>query len=596
MPTDTQTVEYRSLPITRHNIDEAKREIEVAFASEEPCEREFGYEVLDCTPDGADLRRLNSGGPLLRDHDRKIQIGVVVKAWVDSDRVSRARVRFSKRPEAEAEWQDIRDGIRTKLSVGYVIRKMRQEGKRDGIPVFRCQWTALEISTVSIPADDTVGVGRAHPTFERNFQMDTDSDLELENHNRRTRTQEAERRAEIHEIAAVLGPRHPNKRSDLDRLVEEALQSGISARAFQRKLCEELFPAPRPLRTGERVEMSARDADRYSFIRAIRCAAEQKFDGLEGEMHREAVRGMAEAPSGFIIPWGALTHRSMVTAERFMSAGGHTEGGALVETQLGSFIDILRNRMHVAALGATQIGGLVGNLQYPRQTGSATAQWVAEGQAPDESQMEMGDLNLVPHCVSGFTTLSKQLLMQSSQDIEGLVRRDLAAVIALAVDAAAIAGTGVLGQPCGILNTSGINSTVSFGGTAEWADIVQFETGVEVDNAEGARMGFLTTPTVKGKWRTILKDNVAGAGYLWGDDNRVGGYRAESTNQVPDNKVIFGDWAQLLIAMWATGVDLVVDPYTLAPERKVRVVASMHIDTALRHPQAFNVSSDSGAQ
>ena len=82
--------------------------------------------------------------------------------------------------------------------------------------------------------------------------------------------------------------------------------------------------------------------------------------------------------------------------------------------------------------------------------------------------------------------------------------------------------------------------------------------------------------------------------YLWQDD-QINGYAAWSTNQITDNKVIFGNFADLLIGSWQ-GVDLVVDPYTRAGTGEIVITITQPLDVAVRHPQSFTVSTDAGNQ
>ena len=101
--------------------------------------------------------------PLLVDHDPTDQVGVVDKASLGTDRVARANVRFGKSTRAEEVFQDVMDGIRSNVSVGYRINSMEldEEAEADGDVWRVMDWTPMEVSFVSIPADTSVGVGRA---------------------------------------------------------------------------------------------------------------------------------------------------------------------------------------------------------------------------------------------------------------------------------------------------------------------------------------------------------------------------------------------------------------------------------------------------
>ncbi len=146
-----------------------------------------------------------------------------------------------------------------------------------------------------------------------------------------------------------------------------------------------------------------------------------------------------------------------------------------------------------------------------------------------------------------------------------------------------------------MVNTPGINQTVTFGGPATWADVVEFETGIADDNADIGSMLFLLSVAAVGKWKTILKDSVAGAGYLLTDQWTANGYSAKRSKQVANNTAILGVWAQLLHGMWA-GREIIVNPYSLDQSGQVRITQNEMCDFLVRQPLAFNVSTDSAAQ
>lgn len=150
-----RTMEVRS-------FDAEKRTVELAFSSEAPVERWFGFEVLDHASDSIRLDRLRDGAALLLNHDWDNQIGVVESVSIDSDRKGRAVVRFSRNQDADAIFQDVMDGIRRHVSVGYRIHAAMLESTEEDVGTYRVtDWEPYEISIVSVPADPSVGVGRA---------------------------------------------------------------------------------------------------------------------------------------------------------------------------------------------------------------------------------------------------------------------------------------------------------------------------------------------------------------------------------------------------------------------------------------------------
>lgn len=361
-------------------------------------------------------------------------------------------------------------------------------------------------------------------------------------------------------------------------------------------------------RTGERqivadgeIGMSRDDLRRYSIVRAINAAASQDWRGAEMERDAsEAVsRKMGRKPEGFWVPQDVLM--------RDMVVGTPTAGGYTVSTDLlaQSFIELLRNKMMVRIAGATVLAGLVGDVAIPKQTGGATAYWVGESTAPTESQQTVGQVALSPSTVGAFTDISRKLLKQSSIDVEAFVRNDLTSVLGLAIDLAALHGSGSGAEPTGIAGTSGIGSVAGGdnGGAPSWANIVALETEVATDNADLGRMGYMSNAKVRGKLKSTPRTATYGDIMIWEPNaNQVNGYPFHVTNQVSSaltkgtssgvcSAIFFGNWNDLLIGMWG-GLDILVDPYTGGTAGTVRVIALQDVDIAVRHAQSFAAMLD----
>ncbi|MCP4828685.1 MAG: phage major capsid protein, partial [Proteobacteria bacterium] len=142
-----QKIERRAFTIERDSaIDEAERTVELAFSSEEPYERHFGTEILDHSPESIQLGRMTDGAPVLVDHDPTDHVGVVESVSVDGDRRGRAIVRFGRGARATEIFNDVVDGIRRSISVGYKVLDMIMEREAtDGKPpVYRVnKWEPL---------------------------------------------------------------------------------------------------------------------------------------------------------------------------------------------------------------------------------------------------------------------------------------------------------------------------------------------------------------------------------------------------------------------------------------------------------------------
>lgn len=176
---DTQ---FRTVKVDREHIDKEGRRVQIAFSSEEPVERFFGMEILDHKSESVRLGRLANAGPLLMDHDPRDHVGVVESISLGDDLKGRAVVRFGKSVRAQEVFQDVIDGIRSHISVGYQIHDTRLENLEDSErPIVRVtDWEPLEVSMVSVPADTTVGIGRMIESPDPKEQKTKDQKREKE--------------------------------------------------------------------------------------------------------------------------------------------------------------------------------------------------------------------------------------------------------------------------------------------------------------------------------------------------------------------------------------------------------------------------------
>lgn len=608
----------RAIQIDRAAVREEDRTVSLAFSSEAPYQRWWGIEILDHSPRSVRLERLASGAPLLIDHDNSVrsQIGVIESVEIGADRVGRAVVRFGHGALAEEVFRNVQDGIVRNVSVGYVIHeaKLIETNQDTGIDTYRVtDWEPLEVSIVSVPADPSVGIGRAAEAGEDIQIIESKGEFIMTEHITEAKPAEVDakriaeaaladyRAAEQKRVAEIIAIGEQFARYGLDKLAAEAVRDGTSVDEFRAKALEKISNAPKP--TAD-IGMTDKEARQYSFVRAINALANpgdrkaQEAAAFERECSDAVAAKLGRAAQGLFVPFEVQT--------RDLTVGTATDGGYTVAPNLlaANFIELLRNKLAVAGMGAQMLTGLVGNIAIPRQTGGATAYWVAESGAPIESQAAFDQVAMSPKTVGAFSDISRKLLLQSSIDIEGFVRNDLATVLALAIDLAAISGSGAGNEPLGILNTTGIGDVAggANGAAPTWAHIVELETGVAVANADVGSMGYLTNAKVRGKLKSTEK--FAGSGQtVWADgDAPLNGYRAGVSNQVPSNltkgtstgvcsAIIFGNWADLIIGQWGS-LDLMVDPYTGSTSGTVRVVALQDVDIAVRHPVSFSAMKD----
>jgi HK97 family phage major capsid protein len=203
----------------------------------------------------------------------------------------------------------------------------------------------------------------------------------------------------------------------------------------------------------------------------------------------------------------------------------------------------------------------------------------------------LGQVTMSPKTLGAFTDITRLMMMQSSLDIEALIRNDLSTALALAIDLGALAGSGSSGQPTGIKNVNGINAPTAFAAAnPTFAEIVAMETAVAEDNALMGNLAYILPAGMYGALKTATKD--AGSGqFVVEPGNTINGYRAIVSNQVTAGDLYFGNFSDLLVGMYG-GLDITVDPFTNSTSGTVRIVALQTMDVAVRHAVSFAFNND----
>lgn len=362
------------------------------------------------------------------------------------------------------------------------------------------------------------------------------------------------------------------------------LDSATKIEAAQQRLAEKQFA---------QLEQDAQRS--FSIVKFLREASEGKLTGLEAdvaEMGAKEYERLGLTKKGFVLPSAALR------ASAGQNYTTNADGGYAKSEMAPRYIDGLKERMAVVKLGATVLSDLVGSLPLVG-AGSMTAQWLAEGATASVSKATFARVTMTPHRNAIIGAFSKDLLRQTSIDVEQIVWNKIQQAHAELLESAAIAGTGSSNQPTGILSTSGIGSVAigTNGGPITWAKVVELETKVNAVNGNRGKLAYLTNAKVIGDLKTIERASNTARFLLDGDFSRINGYPIEWTNLVPSNltkgtssskcsAMVFGNFEDLYIGHWG-GIDVVVDPFTLAAQADVRVVLNSWDDCVVAEPKSF---------
>lgn len=600
---------HRAMDMEDKAIDEETRMVQVGVSSEEPVKRDFGMEVIDHSRESMNLEFLNSGrAPLLMDHDMERQIGVVESVELDEEaRRLRAKVRFGRGEMASEIFNDVADGIRQNISVGYRVDG-RVKREDDPEEYYRVRTTPMEISIVSIPADQSslVGVGRSsseplHATLEIKGD-DKMSDIDLD----AVRAEAAKAAQKNAKEIMTLARKH--NKADMG---EEAIGRGVSIDEFRGELLEAI--GNQPLETPAHVvDVPVKEKREYSLGKMIRAQINHdwKDAGFEREMHDEIAVRTGKQSEGFYVPDFAWRAGAMATAATGAVGDENVVDNFIPTIHRGDmFIEALRAKQVMAALGVTFMGGLTNRIKMPKFSTGASAGFVEElGSVADQSQTDAG-VTLQPRTMGAYVDIGRLALKESIPALDQIVQDDLLRALADKLEATAISGSGSSGEPTGILNDGNVGNVDISAGTdvaaLTWADLTDLVKTVEDANGviNQATLGWLTNPKVKAKMANTVKVASTDSIMLLNDPwNSIYGYRAEFTSNVPSNlnpgdggtdasALIFGDFSQLMVGLFGAP-SILVDETTGGLAGTVRIIVHQDVDVALRNAASFAITDE----
>ena len=354
-------------------------------------------------------------------------------------------------------------------------------------------------------------------------------------------------------------------------LMAELEEAEVAERAAQ-ALAEDRF------RAEER-----REKRRFSIVKFVNETISGTLSGLEAKAAEEGAdeyRRLGFTRNGQVIP-------SFILRD-ILGQSVTADGEALAETRPNMYMPQLTNKLAVQNLGATVLTGLVGKVPVVSSTAIA-AEWATEGKEVAVKKVNWAKQMLTPKRNVTRVAVTKDLLHQTSYDVEAYLMRLMQTAHNELVEAGVIAGA--VDGPTGILKTTGVK-VIDAAGPITWKHIVDLETAVNENNASKGRLGYLTnakvwgamktTPKTEGQDRFIMEETAG---------NRINGYPADWTNIVPSadgSSMIFGNWEDLFIGEWG-GFDLVVDPFTQAGSAQTVITINAWNDAIVAEPKSFAV-------
>lgn len=348
------------------------------------------------------------------------------------------------------------------------------------------------------------------------------------------------------------------------------------------------------------LSLSPHEQRTYSVSKLVNALArESKELSLEREISQSIAQDLKQVPEhgGVYVPFRV----SMSGLDTKTNAGGKF----LTEERVsGEIVDYLRAQNQVLKLGAKLLTGVGYATRFASENSLHAATWVTENPGSDVAASDpvLGARVATPHALASTTSVSRQMLAQSTPNVEGWIRSRIAKAHAQALDIAAVNGSGLNNQPLGILKTPGISSVAigTDGGAPTLAAILDMESKLGDANVDLASVAFLTTSKMRLKLRQ-LAELASGVLPLWSNNSMLG-YVASCSANVPStltkgvnsdcHAIVLGDWAQLLLVEFGGVIEIVVDQYAQKRQGMVEISSWASYDVLVLQPAAFVAVSD----
>ena len=581
------------IPFEKFEVDEENRAITFSCASDLPYERyddenDRAYkEILVISEEAVDLHRLNGGASLLWGHDTDDLIGVVDNAYIVENKLF-VKVRFSKNDKrADRIWKDILDGLIKNVSVGYAVEHFIEKEVDNELVRYVDRWMPYEVSIVSVPADETVGIRSMKKKTTREAmkpenpeKMETENkqepqcpqcpngekgDCGIEAENEALKAENEALKAKIKELEEqAVDETANNEENAPENAPAEQPETPENPEAEEIKACGDAMGVPKEEQEKAiKAGITAREFKKEyrNFNININTTKKERNTMKFAEYLREG------------------NFNEKFTVRDFTGFGGQTgEGGApLIGTETRPLVAALEKVIGVK--GYRTISGLTSNISIPVQTTRNVAyQTVHLRDAATTSNPVFTNVTLSPVKISGNTRIGKELIAQANDDVEAFIIDSLTKEIGYKVEDYLLGK--VAAGATGSVTYSALNAV-------DWNDVLAFEATIGGYALE--EPAYVMSPAARAALKGIAKAGTFPV-FLC-EDNKVNGYQVNVSGCVGNDNIYFGDWSKLLLGIWNGGLEVTVNPYSFLKEGDVEIVASICVDAAVLQGDAFVVGS-----
>ncbi|ENA8524235.1 phage major capsid protein [Escherichia coli] len=632
-------------------------EFEIAFSSEQPYQRQFWDEqnqemvvldeILVHTPEAVDLSRLNNNAPLLFNHNFDNHIGVVCNARIDADNVGRALVKFSKHGTLANDIRNkVIEGTMEKISVGYDIKEYHIDYTKGQLIVTK--WAPYELSFVTVPADDTVGLNRSLNTITVNLEAKRDMTKE-----QIEEIKEEQEAAQVEET-----PVEENKESEVEENKEnENLEDGKDAEhpesvdddsstvREEEEVKEEREAAPVE---EEKIEVAERSEEDELEIREI---ARELNINEDDEEFKRALTNKEITPEAFrtkalnnlvnaqrnneqinkeqimektfdlnnvirsLVDGAALganeAEYSAMAAGAAMQRGRAARGGsvfvpaaamraaaagntkadltAITDEKLltESYIEMLMPESVLGRLGVTVYSGLTAPTAIPKMTKSSVDAFgfVDENGAAPEGKAEFANVKLSPKTFAGGNPISRQSI-KTVPGIATLITDHINQAVRIKLEQLILSDKDNERGPAGLVKQLVDASRVTKKAAFSYKDFLKEIAALTDAGVPAQAIKFAMSGATAAELESTLKDNGV-SGYII-ENGKLAGYDVVTSGVIPADHIVLGDFSGITIGEWG-GLELDMDDTTYRAQSAIVPRIWVDLDYVVTQPEALKV-------
>lgn len=571
--------------------DTNNRTVSLAFSSENPVVRNIGgqeyNEILLHNPENISLERLQNKAALLFNHDFDNHIGVIESASIDSDHIGRALVRFSSVGIGAEKYEMVREGTLSKVSVGYSILDYRIEG--DNLLVTK--WEPYEISMVSVPADDQVGVGRSLEEEKDESEHDqtsteitgdgtepTTEEIQVTEREEAERAQEPE---EVHETDSINNTEQKDSNSEPEQEVQAEDESDEKTRIAEIKAISRTFNinaeiTNSAISTGISIDAFKRQVMNKQTIIKEDKKMEFSLNSLIRSIMDGDKTGIEYGNKGVIV-----RDADFVNAVRAGVTTTTAKDVIRTDVLYGSFIDVLRAESVLKNFPVQMYTGLTSEIALPKLSGDFTAGFgfISENGVSPEVDANFESVVMKPKTFTGSVPLSRSVV-KSCPQIEQIVTQAIVAGSAERLETLIMQGIVAAAQAAGKVQTVD---------AYDYATIVAAQGALGDEGVPFSSISAVMSPQTKATLRATLRGTNTAAVYLFDDGDLCGVPAYDSKVLAGQDFIILGDFSKVAIAQWGDALELDMDDTTNRNRGSVIARVWADLDFVLTNPEAFRV-------